>query len=183
MASSNRRLHPSRLISFLTSGLYILSLYSSDPANASNLIPDNQSSQSTQGTEDAKSATPKAKAHPGAKPPTSKKKGLKTNAPDLTGNWYFEIDHNQHRGYIRLQQSGTLITGVWHTTSKQEEDTPVVGQIYGNRVVMRRSKVWGSHDQDFDLEILSNGIQLYGYGEGFFLHHTDLNMRRVSEPQ
>ena len=183
MASSYRGLRPVRFLAlFLTTGLYILGLSTSEPLRASNLIPDSASpkSEAAQQEIESKSKAQKPKAHAGTKQSASKQKNPKTT--DLTGTWYFEIDKNQHRGFIKLKQSGPIITGVWHTTSKQEEDTPVVGRIYENRVVMRRSKVWGSHDQDFDLSIVNNGIQLYGYGEGFFLPHTDLNMRRVEEP-
>jgi len=46
---------------------------------------------------------------------------------------------------------------------------------------MRRYKIWGTNEQTFNLSILKGGEQLYGYGEGFFLHHSDLNMRRVPD--
>ena len=184
--SSSHRPHPVRFLTiFLTTCLYIVSLSTLGPAGASNLVPDSASPQSepAQG-ESTKSTAQKSKAQSGTKHSASKQKNAKTSGPDLTGTWYYEINKNEHRGYIKLQQSGTVFNGIWHTTSKQEEDTPVVGKIYdGKRVVMRRSKVWGSHDQDFDLSLANNGIQLYGYGEGFFLNHTDMNMRRVPEPR
>jgi len=184
MASSYRRLHPvTFLASLLTTSFYIVGLSTLGPVGASNLIPDGESprSEPAQGENNTKSNAQKLRAHAGTKRSAPKQKNSKTTATDLTGTWYFEISHNEHRGYIKLKQSGTLITGIWHTTSKQEDDTPIVGQVYGNKVALRRSKVWGSHDQTFDLEILQGGVQLYGYGEGFFLHHSDLNMRRVEE--
>jgi hypothetical protein len=160
--------------------LYIVSLSTLGPVRASNLIRDNEPPQ---GETDTTSKAQDSKVHAGTGQSGSRKKNRKTTSPDLTGTWYFEISNNEHRGYVKLKQSGTLITGTWHTTSKQEDDTPVIGTVNGNRVALRRSKVWGSHDQTFDLEILHGGIQLYGYGEGFFLNHSDLNMRRVEEPR
>ena len=155
--------------------LTALYLYAAAAAGASNLLPEAKSPkpdavQKQKPVAAAKQAKAKGKAKP----------KQKDSAIDLTGNWYYEIDNNQHRGYIRFNQSGSMLSGIWHTTSKQEEDTPVVGQITGDTLVMRRSKVWGSHDQDFTLSIL-NKDQISGFGEGFFLHHTDLRMARVKD--
>jgi len=147
------------------------------PAGSSDLIPDSEStrSQTPQRRSDinSKPQDRNTLAGPGGKNP-------KTNSPDVSGEWYFEIANNQHHGFIVLRQSGTQVTGTWHTTSKEEDDTPVVGHLDGNTIFLQRSKVWGSHDQTFELSLLRDGNQLFGYGEGFFLHHTDLNMRRVS---
>ena len=186
MVSSYIRPRRVRLLaSFLTTGLYIVSLSALGPVVASNLIPESESppSQAPQGENATTSKEQKPKAHAGTKKAAPKQKNAKSTATDLTGTWYFEHCNNQHRGYIKLKQSGNLITGIWHTTSKKDDDNPVVGRVYGNTVALRRYKIWGNNEQTFNLSILEGGKQLYGYGEGFFLNHSDLNMRRVSEQQ
>ncbi|SRR5579885_1318769 len=164
MSSSFGRLKTTRgFAALIAIGVLIISCSIYRSASASTLIAQNESSKSASASK--------------AKPKKAKPK-QKSKTTDLTGTWYYEIDKNQHRGYIHLYQSGSTVSGTWHTTSKQEDDTPVLGQVNGNMLIMTRSKVWGSHDQNFNLTVINNN-QISGYGEGFFLNHTDLRMARV----
>ena len=106
---------------------------------------------------------------------------------DLTGTWYFfSTWRDWHNGYITLKQTGTKFTGLWHTIKgKKEEDLPLFGEIVGTTVYLTRYNIWGKYENQnrFTLSLLNGGNQLFGYGEGFFLNHADLNMARVDQPQ
>ena len=97
---------------------------------------------------------------------------------DLTGNWSFTHFDDRFQGWITLTQSGSTLQGTWHTSSgKSEPDTPVTGSVDGAAVTLQRSL--GSNQQSYVLTLAADGNRLDGFGEGFFLHHTNLNMTRT----
>ena len=97
---------------------------------------------------------------------------------DLTGTWSFTHFDDRFQGEITLSQSGSALQGTWHTSKgKSEPDTPVTGSIDGGKVTLRRSL--GSNQQTYSLTLSADGNGLDGFGEGYFLHHTNLNMTRV----
>jgi hypothetical protein len=97
---------------------------------------------------------------------------------DLTGTWRFTHFDDRFQGEITLTQSGSTLQGTWHTSKgKSEPDTPVTGSIDGGAVTLRRSL--GSNQQTYSLTLSADGNGLDGFGEGYFLHHTNLNMTRV----
>jgi hypothetical protein len=99
---------------------------------------------------------------------------------DLSGTWSFTHFDDRFQGLISLRQSGATLQGTWHTISgKSEPDTPVTGSVDGAAVTLRRSL--GPNQQSYDLTLSADGNRLDGFGEGYFLHHTNLNMTR-SEP-
>jgi hypothetical protein len=99
---------------------------------------------------------------------------------DLSGTWSFTHFDDRFQGWITLRQSGSTLEGTWHTSSgKSEPDTPVTGSVNGAAVTLQRAL--GSNQQSYALTLSADGNQLDGFGEGFFLHHTNLNMTR-SEP-
>jgi len=97
---------------------------------------------------------------------------------DLSGTWSFTHFDDRFQGEITLRQSGSTLQGTWHTSSgKSEPDTPVTGSIDGGTVTLRRSL--GPNQQNYALTLSADGNRLDGFGEGYFLHHTNLNMTRV----
>jgi hypothetical protein len=99
-------------------------------------------------------------------------------AQDLSGTWSFTHFDDRFQGLITLQQSGSKLQGTWHTSSgKSEPDTPVTGSVDGTKVTLVRSL--GSNQQTYNLILSADGNGLDGFGEGFFLHHTNLNMTRT----
>jgi hypothetical protein len=97
---------------------------------------------------------------------------------DLSGAWSFTHFDDRFQGEITLRQSGSTLQGTWHTSSgKSEPDTPITGSIDGGAVTLRRSL--GSNQQSYALVLSADGNRLDGFGEGYFLHHTNLNMTRV----
>jgi len=96
---------------------------------------------------------------------------------DLSGTWSFTHFDDRFQGSITLQQSGSTLQGTWHTSSgKSEPDTPVTGSVDGAAVTLRRSI--GPNQQSYALTLSADGNGLDGFGEGYFLHHTNLNMTR-----
>jgi hypothetical protein len=95
----------------------------------------------------------------------------------LSGTWTFTHFDDRFQGSITLRQSGSTLEGTWHTSSgKSEPDTPVTGSVDGTAVTLQRSL--GSNQQSYTLTLSADGNQLDGFGEGYFLHHTNLNMTR-----
>jgi hypothetical protein len=96
---------------------------------------------------------------------------------DLSGTWSFTHFDDRFQGSITLRQSGSTLQGTWHTSSgKSEPDTLVTGSVEGAAVTLWRSL--GPNQQSYTLTLSADGNQLDGFGEGYFLHHTDLNMTR-----
>ena len=99
---------------------------------------------------------------------------------DLSGTWSFTHFDDRFQGSITLSQSGSTLQGTWHTSSgKSEPDTSVTGNVDGAAVTLRR--VLGSNQQSYALTLSSDGDRLDGFGEGYFLHHTNLNMTRSGD--
>lgn len=101
---------------------------------------------------------------------------------DLSGTWSFTHFDDRFQGWITLRQSGSTLQGTWHTSSgKSEPDTPVTGSVDGAAVTLLRSL--GPNQQSYALTLSADGNQLDGFGEGYFLHHTNLNMTRNGAPK
>jgi hypothetical protein len=96
---------------------------------------------------------------------------------DLSGTWNFTHFDDRFQGWITLRHSGSTLEGSWHTSSgKSEPDTPVTCSVDGAVVTLQRSL--GSNQQSYSLTLSADGNRLDGFGEGYFLHHTNLNMTR-----
>ena len=96
---------------------------------------------------------------------------------DLSGTWSFTHFDDRFQGSITLRQSGSTLQGTWHTSSgKSEPDTEVTGSVDGAAVTLRRSL--GPNQQTYAMTLSADGNQLGGFGEGYFLHHTNLSMTR-----
>ena len=96
---------------------------------------------------------------------------------DLSGTWSFTHFDDRFQGSITLSQSGSTLQGTWHTSSgKSEPNTSVTGSVDGAAVTLHRSL--GDNQQSYSLTLSADGNRLDGFGEGFFLHHTNLNMTR-----
>jgi hypothetical protein len=99
---------------------------------------------------------------------------------DLSGIWNFTHFDDRFQGSITLRQSGSTLQGTWHTSSgKSEPDTLVTGSVDGATVTLLRSL--GSNQQNYALTLSADGNSLDGFGEGYFLHHTNLNMTRSGD--
>src|SRR5579864_777011 len=99
---------------------------------------------------------------------------------DLSGTWSFTHFDDRFQGRIALRQSGSALQGTWHTSSgKSEPDTLVTGSVDGTAVTLRRSL--GTNEQSYALALSADGNRLDGFGEGYFLHHTNLNMTRTGD--
>jgi len=99
---------------------------------------------------------------------------------DLSGTWSFTHFDDRFQGSIDLRQSGSALKGTWHTSSgKSEPDTLVTGSVDGTAVKLTR--FLGSNQQNYTLTLSADGKRLDGFGEGFFLHHTNLNMTRSED--
>ncbi len=99
---------------------------------------------------------------------------------DLSGTWSFTHFDDRFQGSITLRQSGSTLQGTWHTNSgKSEPDTEVTGSVDGAAVTLLRSL--GSNQQSYALTLSADGNRLDGFGEGYFLHHTNLNMTRTGD--
>ena len=99
--------------------------------------------------------------------------------PSVAGTWSFTHFNDRFRGTVALSQSGTAVAGTWHTSfGKVEPDDAVAGRIEGNMLYLRRTI--GDVRQDYQLTISPDNSRMDGYGEGFFLNHTNLNMQRVA---
>jgi hypothetical protein len=105
--------------------------------------------------------------------------------PDVSGTWVFSSTwRDWHKGTITLKQDGTKLTGMWHTVEgKKEDDLPLFGEVVGDTVYITRYGIWGKTENQnkFTLNMYRDGKQLFGYGEGFFIHHADLNMARMDK--
>jgi hypothetical protein len=98
---------------------------------------------------------------------------------NLSGKWIFTHADDRFRGTIVLRQSGSAITGTWHTSKgKTETDSSVAGRVDGNTVTLTR--FIGNNRQDYILTLSADGNRLDGFGEGWFLSQTNLNMQRVA---
>jgi hypothetical protein len=96
---------------------------------------------------------------------------------DLSGTWGFTSANDQFQGWIVIHQSGPTFRGTWHTSKgKVEPDDQVTGRLDGNTVTLWR--FIGDNRQSFTLTLSADGDRLDGFGEGFFLNHTNLNMQR-----
>jgi hypothetical protein len=96
---------------------------------------------------------------------------------DLSGTWSFTHFDDRFQGWIALCQSGSTLQGTWHTSSgKSEPDTTVTGSVDGTAITLKR--VLGENQQSYALTLSADGNRLDGFGEGYFLHHTNLNMTR-----
>jgi len=100
--------------------------------------------------------------------------------PGLSGTWSFTHFDDRFEGWIALRQSGSTLAGTWHTSiGKSEPDTPVTGSVDGTTVALKR--FLGSNEQSYSLTLSADGNRLDGFGEGYFLHHTNLNMTRSGD--
>jgi hypothetical protein len=107
--------------------------------------------------------------------------GLAQGARDLSGTWTFTHDSDQFRGWIVLHQSGDILRGTWHTSrGKSEPDTEVTGRVDGASVTLWR--FIGDSRQIYSLTRSADGDRLDGFGDGFFLNHTNLDMVRSRPP-
>jgi len=98
----------------------------------------------------------------------------------LSGTWSFTHFDDRFEGWIALRQSGSELQGTWHTSSgKSEPDTLVTGSVDGTAVTLRR--FLGPNQQSYALTLSADGNRLDGFGEGYFLHHTNLNMARSGD--
>jgi hypothetical protein len=96
---------------------------------------------------------------------------------DLSGTWGFTHADDRFQGWIEIRQSGSIFRGTWHTSrGKIEPDDAVTGRVDGNTVTLWR--FIGNNRQSFVLTLSANGNRLDGFGDGFFLNHTNLNMQR-----
>jgi hypothetical protein len=96
---------------------------------------------------------------------------------DLSGTWSFTHFDDRFQGQITLTQSGSTLQGTWHTSSgKSEPDTLVTGSVDGTAVTLSRSL--GPNQQNYALTLSADGNRLDGFGDGFFLNHTNLSMTR-----
>ena len=106
------------------------------------------------------------------------KKDRREASADLSGQWAFTHFNDRFQGTITLRQEGSELTGTWHTSKgKTEPDDAVSGRIDGNTVTLWR--FIGDAQQHFVLTLSADRIRLDGFGDGFFLNHTNLNMARV----
>ena len=99
---------------------------------------------------------------------------------DLSGTWSFTHFDDRFQGWIALCQSGSTLQGTWHTSrGKSEPDTLVTGSVDGTAVKLRR--FLGPNQQDYTLTLSADGNRLDGFGEGYFLQHTNLDMTRSGD--
>lgn len=97
---------------------------------------------------------------------------------DLSGVWSFTHAGARFQGTIVLRQTGSFFTGTWHTREgKSEPDTSIAGRVDGNIVSFTRAV---GNNQTFVLTLSVDGNRLDGFGNGFFLNHTNLTMQRAS---
>jgi len=95
---------------------------------------------------------------------------------DLSGVWVFTHAEARFQGTIVFHQTGSVFTGTWHTSAgKSEPDSSLSGRVEGNIVSFTRAV---GNNQTFVLSLSADGNRLDGFGDGFFLNHTNLNMQR-----
>jgi len=98
-------------------------------------------------------------------------------ASDLSGRWSFTHVQGRFRGTITLRQSGSAVTGTWHTAvGKSEPDSSLAGQISGDTVSFTRSI--GNLQQTYTVVLSKDGQRLDGFGDGWGINHANLNMQR-----
>ena len=86
----------------------------------------------------------------------------------LSGTWAFTHAEASLLGTIVLRQSGSAITGTWHTSiGKSEPDSPLTGRVDGKTVTFTR---FVGNNQTFVLTLSADGNRLDG---------TNLDMQRV----
>ncbi|HVO97693.1 MAG TPA: hypothetical protein VMT15_06480 [Bryobacteraceae bacterium] len=103
--------------------------------------------------------------------------GCAQQATDLSGTWGFTCADDRFQGWVVIHQSGDTFSGTWHTSKgKVEPDDQVTGRISGNNVTLWR--FIGNSRQSFALTLSADGNRLDGFGDGFFLDHTNLSMQR-----
>jgi hypothetical protein len=99
-------------------------------------------------------------------------------ARNLSGTWEFTHVNGRFQGTIQLKQSGSALSGTWHTSAgKSEADSPVAGRVDGNTVVLTRSM--GNLKQEYVLTISPDGGRVDGYGDGWGIQHANLNLYRA----
>jgi hypothetical protein len=99
-------------------------------------------------------------------------------ATNLSGTWGFTHFDGRFQGVIVLQQTGSSITGTWHTSAgKSEPDSSLAGWVNGNTVTLTRAV---GNNQNYVLTLSTDGTRLDGFGDGWFLNHTNLNMQRAA---
>jgi hypothetical protein len=128
--------------------------------------------------------SPATAASPAPSAATVRKDKSKTPATapiDLAGLWSFTCANDRFQGTVTLRQDGSEFFGTWHTSKgKTEPDDSVSGRIDGNTVTLWR--FIGNAQQHFVLTLSTDRSRIDGYGDGFFLNHTNLSMFRVAEP-
>ena len=103
--------------------------------------------------------------------------GSAQSTPDLSGTWGFTHANDRFQGWIVIQQSGPIFRGTWHTSKgKSEPDDIVSGRVDGNTVTLWR--FIGDNKQSFSLTLSADGNRADGFGDGFFLNHTNLSIQR-----
>src|SRR5580704_11897450 len=96
---------------------------------------------------------------------------------DLSGTWGFTHANDRFGGWVVLRQSGSTFQGTWHTSrGKSEPDDVVTARVDGNTVTLWR--FIGNNKQSFVLTLSADGNRLDGFGDGYFLNHTNLSMQR-----
>ena len=107
--------------------------------------------------------------------------GLAQTPTDLSGTWGFTHADDRFQGWVVIRQSGNILRGTWHTSrGKSEPHDEVTGRIDGNTVTLWR--FIGNNRQSFVLTLSADRDRLDGFGDGFLLNHTNLNMQRVVVP-
>jgi hypothetical protein len=97
---------------------------------------------------------------------------------NLSGLWAFTHFNDRFQGTILLRQDGSEVTGTWHTSKgKSEPDDAVSGRIDGDTVTLWRFV--GNERKYYVLTLSTDKSRLDGYGDGYFLNHTNLNMLRA----
>lgn len=98
---------------------------------------------------------------------------------DVTGKWIFRNVGNRFQGVITLKQTGSDVTGSWHTEiGKSEPDSEVEGRVERNSLHLRR--LVASDSQTYFLLIATDGDRIDGIGFGWGIDgYTNLNMRKA----
>jgi len=101
---------------------------------------------------------------------------------DISGRWTFRHDGDHFEGTITLKQSGAEVAGMWHTAAgKDEPDTELSGRAEGDTLYLRRSLM--DEEQRYVLTISADGNRMEGFGYGWSLDHTNLDLTRISQKQ
>ena len=101
---------------------------------------------------------------------------------DVSGTWIFTHAGDRFQGRITLEQTGSAVTGTWHTSvGKTDADCPLSGRVTGYTLYLTR--FIGDQTQRYVLTVAKGGSRIDGFGDGFFLSHTNLNMWRTLPPR